>query len=370
MAKPTALRIVTAMAAIASALIFAGPAAGAGKGAAKKAPASEPPMQIYIVRSAQDGCDPDCPEWIAAQGQIVAGTLAQFKSVVGRLGDRKLPVLIHSGGGLAKEAMAMGRLLRGKGLDVAVARTAFACAPESSACRKKYSKKPVPALPDPGFSACASSCAFIFAAGSRRYVRPPAYVGVHQSKLIFRKIMYTYRMMPYRSADGSIRLKKTVLSQKVVSEEHRKATNKTYSEYEKYFIEMGVSKQIMPLLVATPTDSIHWLTNDELRSTQIATHRMNGEQLVSRATAPEDGWAGPISPYAPTLGDQSPDCALRGLNCALDVNRPLPPGATSSSGGAAAPIVTGPGVPASTAEDCTRTGRGCSWQLTPPAPSR
>jgi hypothetical protein len=369
MAMPTASRIVAALAVIGSALIFAGPTVGASKGAAKKAPAVEPAMRIYVVRSAQEGCEPDCPEWIAAQGQIVAGTLAQFKRVLGQLKDRKLPVLIHSGGGMSEEGMAIGRLLRGKGLDVAVARTAFACPPESAAC-KKEGKKPLRGSPNPGFSVCASSCAFVLAAGVRRYVRLPAYVGVHQGELILRKIKYTYRMTPYRAEDGSIQYKKTLLSQKVVTQEHKKTPDKIYGKYERYFTEMGVGKEIMPLLLNTPNDSVHWLTNDELRATRLATHRMDGEQLVSRAAAPENGWAEPVSPYAPTPGDQSPDCALRGLNCVLDFDRPLPPGVTTSSGAAAAPIMTGPGVPASAAQDCTRTGRGCSWQLTPAAPSR
>src|SRR5262245_53671387 len=88
-----------------------------------KAPPSDPPMKVYVVTSAEEGCEPNCRQWIAAQGKIVAGSLAQFKSALGKIGKSNMPVLIHSGGGLAEEAMAIGRLIHKKGLDVAVAKT-------------------------------------------------------------------------------------------------------------------------------------------------------------------------------------------------------------------------------------------------------
>ncbi len=91
-------------------------------------------MRVYLVRSAQNGCEPNCPEWIAAQGHIVAGTLTRFKKVFREAGKRHLPVLIHSGGGLADEALAIAHLLRAKGLDVAVARTVFTTLCAGSAC--------------------------------------------------------------------------------------------------------------------------------------------------------------------------------------------------------------------------------------------
>jgi hypothetical protein len=55
--------------------------------------ADDPPMQVRIVRSAQPGCEQDCPEWISAQGKIMAGqTLYLFRSALRRLKGRKLPI--------------------------------------------------------------------------------------------------------------------------------------------------------------------------------------------------------------------------------------------------------------------------------------
>ncbi len=268
MTTPRGLLIAKAFAVIASVLVLAGASAAAGKAPAKKAAVPvEPSMRVYVVRSAQDGCEPNCAEWIAAQGRIDAGSLGRFKKVLGELGKRNLPVLIHSGGGHADAALAIGRLLRGKGFDVGVAKTVFTpCAPEAAACRKKEGKEPLRGLPDTGFSVCASSCAFILAAGTRRFVGAPAFVGVHRGALIQTKVLQTYRMTPYRTSDGSVKYKRKLISEKVISQHQTTAPNKAYASYEKYFVEMGIRKEIMPLMLATPNTSIHWLTREELQS--------------------------------------------------------------------------------------------------------
>ena len=82
-------------------------------------PTMETPMRILRVRSSDPACQPDCPEWIAAEGKIEVGTAQAFAG----LGGRRLPVLVNSPGGSVADAMAMGRLIRARGLAVAVART-------------------------------------------------------------------------------------------------------------------------------------------------------------------------------------------------------------------------------------------------------
>jgi hypothetical protein len=316
-------RIFAAFGVIASALILAGPSFGAKKPPSEKAPPVEPPMRVLIVRSAQDGCEPNCPEWIAAQGKIMPGTLAQFRKVLRQLGNRNLPVLVHSGGGLADEAMAIGRLLRAKGLDVGVAKTVFTpCAPDASACRKKEGSKSLRGLPDTGFSVCASACAFVLAAGKRRFVRLPAFVGVHRGEMIQTKVLHIYRLTPYRADDGSIRISRKLIQERVMSEKHLATPEKTFTTYAKYFSEMGVEKHIMPMLTTTPNNGVHWLTDDELRSTRMATHKMSGEQLVTGSKVAGDGWTGP-TPAAPTAGVAGSDCTLRGVDCPWQFNMPV-----------------------------------------------
>jgi hypothetical protein len=213
---------------------------------------------------------------------------------------------------------------------VAVAKTVFTpCAPEAAACRKKEPKAPLRGLPDTATSLCASSCAFVLAAGTRRYVGLSSFVGVHRLAAIQTKVMRTYRMVPYRTRQGSVRYKRNLLSEKVVSQRQVSAPTKIYKRFEKYFVEMNISNEIMPLIMETAHSSVHWLTEDELRSTRIATHRMNGGQLLLGATVPGDGW--------------------------VDL----------ASGGTAA-------APGSTEPNCERFGGlslGCTWQLAPGSPS-
>ena len=266
---------------------------------ARPQPAGEPSMQVYLVRSAEPGCEPQCPEWIAAQGKIDGSTVARFKRVLRQLGDRKVPVLIDSNGGRVNEAFAIGRLARARGLDVVVSRTDFAaCAPADAACRRRLRAEKVRlGLPRADMSKCASSCAFVLAAGTRRLVGPMAYVGVHQirSFYIYARVVRTYRFTA---------TSKQLVSERRVTERvvETRTPQKTYDEIGRYFAEMGIGDGLTPLILATPGDRLHWLTPDELKATGLATDRLDGEQLLTRATValPHQTMAAPTGDAGPT----------------------------------------------------------------------
>jgi hypothetical protein len=246
--------------------------------------AAEPSMQVYLVRSAEPGCEPQCPEWIAAQGKIDGSSVARFKRVLRELGDRKLPVLIDSNGGRVNEAFAIGRLARAKGLDIIVGRTVLAaCAPADAACRRRLRVGNVRfGLPKSDRSRCASSCAFILAAGTRRLVGPTAYVGVHQirSFYIYARVERRYRV----TATTRQLVSERRVTERVVE---TRTPQKTYDEIGRYFAEMGIGEGLMPLILETPGDQLHWLTAEELKATGLATDRLDGEQLLTRVvTAP------------------------------------------------------------------------------------
>jgi hypothetical protein len=88
-------------------------------------PAGGEAMRIRIVHSEQMGCEPKCAEWISAEGKIVLGTAEQLRKAVNSVYPRKLPILIHSSGGLISDAILMGILIRSRRLDLGVARTVF-----------------------------------------------------------------------------------------------------------------------------------------------------------------------------------------------------------------------------------------------------
>jgi len=250
---------------------------------AKSHPVAEPSMQFHLVRSAEPGCEPQCPEWIAAQGKIDGSSVARFKRVLRQLGDRKVPLLIDSNGGRVNEAFAIGRLARARGLDVVVSRTDFtACAPADIACRRRLrAENARHGLPRTDMSKCASSCAFILAAGTRRLVGPTAFVGVHQirSFYIYARVVRTYRVTATT---------KQLVSERRVTEKmvETRTPQKTYDEISRYFSEMGIGEGLVALILATPGDQLHWLTAEELKATGLATDRLDGEQLLARAAVP------------------------------------------------------------------------------------
>ncbi|HEX5999950.1 MAG TPA: hypothetical protein VFZ16_11245 [Hyphomicrobiaceae bacterium] len=258
---------------------------GLGCGASARAepakaqpPPEEPVMQVNLVRSAAPGCGRQCPEWIAAQGRIEPGTAARFKTVLRRLGKRKVPVLIDSGGGSVSESFEIGRMLRARGLDVVVAGTVLApCGRTDSACRQGRSHKPRPGLPQSELSKCASACAFILAAGARRLVGPTAFVGVHRIR--------TFRvMLAYRPAGSARVVAERWETERVVE---IPTPQRTYDEIRKYFGEMGIGEQVVGLILQTPADSLHWMTRGELKTSRLATDGIDGMELVLGPTPAE-----------------------------------------------------------------------------------
>jgi hypothetical protein len=262
-------------------------------------------MQVHLVRSAEPGCEPQCLEWIAAQGRIEGGTAARFRRVLRQIGRRKVPVLIDSNGGRVDEAFAIGHMLRARGLDVAVGRTELiGCAAADKVCRRRArTRKAQPALPMGDLAKCASSCAFILAAGTRRLVGPTAFVGVHQirSYYVYTRVLRTYRV----TATSRQLVSERRVTEKVVE---TRTPQKTYDQIRRYFGDMGVGEGIMPLILATPGDRLHWLTRDELQATGLATDWIDGPQVLTGAASR----AGPMA--APIVAHAAPD---RGLGKAV-----------------------------------------------------
>lgn len=257
----------------------------AQKAAPSDKAAADKPMQVSVVRLAQPGCEPNCIEWIAAQGKIDGSTLGEFKRVLAQLGPRKLPILIDSYGGMVDPSLTIGRLVRAKGLDVVVTKTVVTpCEPTDAECRKLKARGILLGKPEARFSKCASSCAFILAGGVRRYVGVWTMVGLHEIKSIstLRLVQRYYRMEPRSPWGAPSEAKKVIVKEKtlhtVTSESP--TDEKTYERVTKFFVEMGVHEQIVTILRSTPNSSIRLLKPSELRSTGIATDFIDGEQLL------------------------------------------------------------------------------------------
>ena len=165
-----------------------------------------------------------------------------------------MPILIHSGGGIINQAMLMGYLIRDRGLDVAVARTAFdPCASTPGGCKKGTWSGPL-GEPDQQSAFCNTTCTFVLAGGVHRFVGAEARVGVQNYRLppaVVEKWRQTYRGA--RPVD-------TVIKRSFAPP--MAAQNRTY------FRKLGISEDIVDLMVSTPqwvksrqSSSTSWLLN-------------------------------------------------------------------------------------------------------------
>ncbi|MER8766854.1 MULTISPECIES: hypothetical protein [unclassified Mesorhizobium] len=135
-------------------------------------------MRFVVVRGSNPLCNPNCPEWISAEGAIAPQTPQKLRQLLAMLGNRRLPVVVSSQGGDLFSALAVGRLIHEKKLDIAVARTDFVgCDPGEWSCLAKegaYAGLTV----DSG-AVCDSACALMLAGGVRRFVGPQARLGMY-----------------------------------------------------------------------------------------------------------------------------------------------------------------------------------------------
>jgi hypothetical protein len=135
-------------------------------------------MRFVVVRGSNPLCNPDCPEWISAEGAITPQTPQKLGQLLATLGNRQLPVVISSTGGDLFSALAAGRLIHEKKLDVAVGRTDFVgCDPAEWSCLAKEGAYAGLSI-DAGVE-CDSACALVLAGGVRRLVGPRAQLSLY-----------------------------------------------------------------------------------------------------------------------------------------------------------------------------------------------
>jgi hypothetical protein len=265
---------------------------GAAVAAQPKGKRAEPPrlthpMQVVIVTDSRAGCEPNCAEWISAEGEVTADTPARFRRVFKVLGQKKLPIFISSRGGSVPSALAIGREIRKRGLDVAVERTIFhECEPTPFACDPHARKDGDKGRPEPIAAYCASACAFILAAGTERVVPIYGFVGVHEitNFQTIKRVWRTFRVQR-RMENGRL----VEVSRELVSETPMSSItvekDPNYAPVRTYFTEMGIdTATIMPLLMATPHAEIHRMTPDERRTTRLVTRVAAGDELLPKDT--------------------------------------------------------------------------------------
>lgn len=242
-----------------------------------------PPMRFAVVRSASPGCEPLCPEWISAEGTIVRGTPAEFKKLLKKLGDKRLPVIVTSPGGQVEAAWELGRMIRARKLDIGVGLTRFVgCAPGQKDCKLDPARQGVYAgnIYAAG-SYCASACSMMFAGGVRRHVGQWAYMGVHQVTSYYTQQKITYRET-YRVVNG----KKKTVSRKVVgrktvgSYSTTKMGKALKAEMLAYFKEMGVKDALFEAGQNTLASDMRQLSPVEMLDMNLVTSLDAADALI------------------------------------------------------------------------------------------
>ena len=243
----------------------------------------ESPMRVVVVRGIYNYCEPLCPEWIAAEGEITGATPAAFRKVFKQIGKRKLPVIIRSPGGSITAALEIGRMIRKRGLDVSLGWTAYSgCAPDRKSCVLPKEQKGVyRGLVTANRAFCNSACHLVLASGVQRFASAETFVGVHQPKTVWTREIITYRER-YRIVNG----KKTVIDKKIISRKPGKS-RVTYGNDKRlrklltaYYKEMGVSTKLLAESEKAQFKDINHLSGTELNDFALRTGAQGPDYLV------------------------------------------------------------------------------------------
>jgi hypothetical protein len=217
-------------------------------------PRGAPPMRFVRVTSADPSCQPNCPEWLSAEGRIEPGSATAFAEAVEKLKGRRLPILIHSPGGSVVDAAMMGELIRAKGLAVAVARTLIANCPEAA---PKCPDGPGKAIT--GGATCASACVLVLAGGVERLAGPVPLIGVHQTTTVVKETEGLAHLTSIRK----------LYEQQGVD-----------AAVEAYLAQMGVGEPVMTLARKTAAASVRWLSPAELKASRLTTLALDAAEPI------------------------------------------------------------------------------------------
>ena len=103
------------------------------------------PIIFVLATGAPNACGRGCSEWIAGEGQFDESAAQRFRDFLAALPKRDLPIFFNSDGGLLREALQIGSLLRENRMSAGVARTVpDGChlgTPIGDACRRLMQSK-------------------------------------------------------------------------------------------------------------------------------------------------------------------------------------------------------------------------------------
>ncbi len=237
-------------------------------------PIYEAPMRVVIVRNSSPLCEPNCPQWIAAEGEITKTTPALFRRVLKHMGKRKLPVVIRSPGGDISAALLIGRMLRERQMMVAVGYTVFTrCSPNAKSCKLPPENKGVYegyVSEDRAF--CNSACPMVLAGGVTRYSSSGTSIGLHEPKTVWTRERVRYRDF-YKIVNGRKKLTRhQILSRKTVHDKTTYGLHKVLRQrLTAYYGEMGVDIEILNETTKAKFEDIYFLPEEQKSRLKLRT---------------------------------------------------------------------------------------------------
>jgi hypothetical protein len=209
---------------------------------------SRPLMVFYLAKGAPDTCGLGCNEWIAADGFIDVEATQRLRALLARLRGAKPPIFLNSNGGSQTQAIAIGRLIRERGMTAGVWRTVpEGCATlDEKACRQLMRSGETLTAGLGSGAICMSSCIYALLGGTARQVPPGASLVVHTSRLV--------QLRP----DGS------AVTLPLETTARRKQLAVFNDALRTYIQAMGIDGRLFQLILKTPYEQRHWLTRDEI----------------------------------------------------------------------------------------------------------
>jgi hypothetical protein len=200
-------------------------------------------MAFFVATGEADACGSGCEAWIAADGKIDPDAAQRLRKLLAKLAPRRLPVILHSGGGSVLGAIELGRLIRSRNIEVSVARTVpIECSrdrPSDKPCEMlKRSGKDLVSELDSNGAMCNSACVLTLSGGAVRSVPPLVRLGVH--------------------AIG-IDLGKTQIRGAAIAAVTRAANSRIVE----FLRDMGINKALFDTSNSVPHESTRFLQRDE-----------------------------------------------------------------------------------------------------------
>jgi hypothetical protein len=234
-------------------------AAQGGKPAADRKPAKPDvpagyvQMMFFLAKGEPGACGPGCSEWIAAEGTFDRAAATRFRTFLGGLGKRKLPIFFHSPGGVGTSGTEIGRMLRARRMTAGVGRTIPSSCDaklerEASCDALRRSGRQLTAELRTYNAGCNSACGFALLGAVDRQVAPDTVLGIHSPRL--GGVWVNGFLLPSPKPQDD---KPTPAQQKAVK-----------ARYVGYLAEMGIGRAYLDAVYAIPHDKAHQLTRNEI----------------------------------------------------------------------------------------------------------